>query len=412
MSYPETIEYLYALQPPFHQIGSAAYKPGFDNILKFMQELDNPHEKLRCIHVAGTNGKGSTSHLIAAVLQSAGYKTGLFTSPHLVDLRERIRVNGEMISEPEVVNFVENHKPLLESVKPSFFETMTAMAFDCFVKRNVDIAVVEVGLGGRLDSTNIITPVLSVITNIGYDHTEFLGSTLECIAAEKAGIMKSGVPTVIGETTKETRHVFELKSHYVNSPLVFAEQQPPVPDIACELKGDYQQKNKQTVYTALIILREMGVGISDADIRGGFANVCSLTGLQGRWQIVETNPTWICDTGHNSHAFRYVVQQLKNEKYRQLYVVFGMVNDKDVEKVLKLLPKDAYYLFTEAQTKRAIKADDLSKLAEKYQLRGESADDVAIACKIAKQRAQAEDMVFVGGSNYVVGEFLKWHKNC
>ncbi len=412
MSYSETVEYLYALQPPFHIIGAAAYKPGFDNILALMQDLGNPHEKLRCVHVAGTNGKGSVSHLLAAVLQSAGYKTGLFTSPHLVDLRERIRVNGEIISEQEVVDFVEKHKPLLESIKPSFFETMTAMAFDCFKKHNVDIAVVEVGLGGRLDSTNIITPVLSVITNIGYDHTEFLGNTLECIAAEKAGIIKKGVPVVVGETIKETQHVFRLKSQNVNSPLIFAEQQPPMPDIPCELQGNYQQKNKQTVYAALNVMREMGLQISDSSIRKGFARVCSITGLCGRWQTVATNPLWICDTGHNSHAFRFVAQQLKNEKYKQLYVIFGMVKDKDVKKVLELLPKDAYYLFTQAQTKRAIKADNLMRMASDCKLQGECVADVATACTVAKQKAETEDMVFVGGSNYVVGEFLQWHKNC
>ena len=404
MTYQETIDYLYALQPPFHVVGSAAYKPGFDNILCLMRELDNPHERLRCVHVAGTNGKGSTSHLLAAVLQSAGYKVGLYTSPHLVDLRERIRINGCMISESDVIDFVGSHKMLLEKLKPSFFETMTAMAFDYFVRCGVDVAVVEVGLGGRLDSTNIITPDLSVITNIGYDHTEFLGNTLAAIAGEKAGIIKPHVSVVVGERNVETDGVFVAKATACDSKIVFAEGKC---DILCELKGEYQEKNKTTVLTALTCLREVGYVISDDAIRYGFAHVCELTGLQGRWQVVSKNPLVVCDTGHNSHAFRYVAHQLKEFKSGRLFVVFGMVADKDVDKVMALLPHNAYYFFVNANTKRAIPANQLLALAQKNGLQGEAEDNVGEAFSRAKTMAQNNDMIFVGGSNYVVGDFLK-----
>ena len=412
MTYQQTLDYLYASQPAFHQIGAVAYKPGFDNILKLMQHLGNPHHKLRCVHIAGTNGKGSTSHLIAAVLQAAGYKTALYTSPHLVDFRERIRIGGQMIAQDDVIRFVENNKDFLEQVRPSFFETATALAFDYFVKQKVDIAVIETGLGGRLDSTNIITPLASVITNIGYDHTEFLGSTLQSIAAEKAGIMKPDVPVIIGETNKDTTPVFLLKSKAVGCPITFAEQINDVPDLRCELQGAYQQKNKRTAFAALQLLRQVGLNISPKALTEGFEHVCGLTGLQGRWQVIDNKPDWICDTGHNSHAYQYVAKQLNQLKCNRLFIIFGMVSDKDVEQVFKLLPQRAYYFFTQASTKRAISAAQLLNLGEKYGLQGESLSTVSQACEKAQTAASVDDTVFVGGSNYVVGEFLAWHNNC
>lgn len=330
MTYQETIQYLYASQPAFHLVGAAAYKSGLDNTYRLMAHLGNPHKQLRTIHIAGTNGKGSTSHLIAASLQAQGYKVGLFTSPHLVDFRERIRISGEMISEDKVVEFVENNRAFLDEVHPSFFETTMALAFWYFAEQQVDIAVIEVGLGGRLDSTNILTPLLSVITNIGIDHTEFLGTTLAQIANEKAGIIKSHIPCVIGETHPETQEVFLNRAREcdilgdgletTDCRIWFADQcgfmrrrrmkEAPI----CQLKGYYQEKNQQTAFVALQVLRNhCNIKISTEAIATGFAQVCTLTGLRGRWEILSESPLTICDTGHNSHGIRYVVEQLKTE---------------------------------------------------------------------------------------------------
>lgn len=411
MTYQQTIEYLYALQPPFHLIGAAAYKPGFDNILLLLQHIGNPHLTFKKIHIAGTNGKGSTSHLIAATLQSANYKTGLYTSPHLVDFCERIKINGSCISQDFVVRFVENNKTFLEHIKPSFFETTTAMAFAWFADQKVDIAVIEVGLGGRLDSTNIIEPELAVITNIGYDHTEFLGNTLQEIAAEKAGIIKPNTPVVIGETSDDITPVFTAKAAQMRAPLIFAEREMPMPDMPCQLQGSYQVKNHQTAFCAIRQLQGQGYHISDADIANGFANVCTLTGLQGRWQIISRQPLTICDTGHNSHAFRYVSSQLNDIKCKRLFIVFGMVADKDVEQVMQLLPQHAHYFFTQANTKRAIPASQLCQMAQHYGLQGEAVESVSEAYVKACRQANNDDAIFVGGSNYVVGEFLSWLKN-
>ena len=412
MNYDETIEYLYNLQPPFHIVGAKAYKPGFDNILKLTKQLGNPQKQFSSIHIAGTNGKGSTSHLLAAVLQSAGYKVGLYTSPHLVDFRERIRINGEMIDQNSVTEFVDKNKLFLETIKPSFFETATAMAFDYFAKNNIDVAVIEVGLGGRLDSTNIIMPELSVITNIGLDHTEFLGNTLESIASEKAGIIKPHIPVVIGESNAAISPVFIEKAGQNDAPIIFAQQQPAMPTLQCELTGEYQKLNKQTVYTSLLELRKAGFTISDEAISYGFRNVCRLTGLHGRWETLQTDPLWICDTGHNSHAFKHIKKQLDNCKYNKLYIVFGMVDDKDIYEVVKLLPPKAYYLFTQAKTKRAIPVEKLAQICNRAGLYGETTTSVTAACYRAQQLATNGDMVYVGGSNYVVGECLNWHKNC
>jgi len=417
MTYEQAIQYLYASAPAFHQIGKAAYKPGLGNTQALVAHLGHPERTWSSVHVAGTNGKGSTSHLIAAALQCSGKKVGLYTSPHLVDFRERIRVNGQMIPKERVGEFITTHKDFLDQLHPSFFETTMAMAFWYFALEKVDIAVVEVGLGGRLDSTNVITPQLSVITNIGFDHTEFLGNTLAKIASEKAGIIKSGVPVVIGETDPETSPVFMDKAREMHSTIYFADQceflrRSRVRDIKeCELKGLYQEKNMQTAYVALRAL-----GVSTSSIRQGFAQVCSLTGLRGRWEILCQKPLTICDTGHNSHGLRYVVQQLLSpsrplafspSRPFALHFIFGMVNDKDVDVVLSFLPKEAHYYWTQAQTHRAIPAVQLGEMAKRLNgLKGECYPTVEAAVRAAQQEANEQDVIFIGGSNYVVGEAL------
>ena len=421
MTYQEAIDYLYNARPPFHQVGAAAYKPGLENTLRLMAHIGNPHEHLRAIHVAGTNGKGSTSHLIAAALQAAGLRVGLFTSPHLVSLTERIRINGTPIEEAEVADFIEKNREFLDSVQPSFFETMTAMAFAYFVKRQVDIAVVEVGLGGRLDSTNVLTPILSVITNIGFDHTEFLGHTLAEIASEKAGIIKPNVPCVIGETHPETEPVFLEKAREcdilgegletTNCRIWFADQcgylrkvrQREAPE--CELKGNYQEHNLQTAFVALRALQYSAFSIQPSAIRKGFAHVCTLTGLRGRWETLCEHPLTICDTGHNSHGLQYVAQQLKELKNPHIWIVFGMVNDKDTELVMRLMPSgEKYrYIFTTPNTKRARSAQDMLTLGGKE---GVAIDHPKEAIQYAQEHAKDEDAIFIGGSNYLVGDAL------
>ncbi len=403
MTYTEAITYLYESQPAFHLVGAAAYKPGLDNTYRLMAHLGNPHERLRCIHIAGTNGKGSTSHLIASSLQAAGMRVGLYTSPHLVDYRERIRISGQMIPEQQVADFVAQHRDFLDEVRPSFFETTMAMAMDYFAREQVDIAVIEVGLGGRLDSTNIITPILSVITNIGMDHTEFLGTTLPAIAGEKSGIIKAHVPCIIGETQPETAPVFIARAEEVQAPIFFADQQPPHPIPYCQLQGNYQQHNTQSAYTALHTL-----DISDDAIREGFAHVCDTTGLRGRWEVIAHSPMTICDTGHNSHGIRYVAEQLSTmiADGRHVHIVFGMVSDKDVEVVLHMLPQQAIYYFTQAQTHRAIPADTLAAMAAQVGLIGSSHPTVADAIHSAQHHATPQDVIYIGGSNYVVGEAL------
>lgn len=444
MNYQQTIDYLYASQPAFHLVGASAYKPGLDNTYRLMAHLGNPHEQLRAVHVAGTNGKGSTSHLIAAALQAQGYKVGLFTSPHLVDFRERIRISGEMISQEKVVQFVADNHAFLEEVRPSFFETTMAMAFWYFVEQQVDIAVVEVGLGGRLDSTNILTPLLSVITNIGIDHTEFLGETLAQIAEEKAGIIKPNIPCVVGETHPETQEVFLSRARVCNilgdglettdCRLWFADQcgymrkrrLKEVP--ACQLKGSYQEKNQQTAFVALQILRNIcGVELSKEAIAKGFAEVCTLTGLRGRWEVLSQNPLTICDTGHNGHGIRYVAEQLSSLiasspnslSPHRLHIILGMVNDKDIDTVLGLLPENAVYYFTQPATSRALPAEELCRrwhaLHPIANLQSPIANrqspisafsTVREALTAAQEAATADDIIFIGGSNYVVGEVL------
>ncbi len=450
MTYAQTIDYLYASQPAFHLVGASAYKPGLDNTYRLMAHLGNPHEQLRAVHVAGTNGKGSTSHLIAAALQAQGYKVGLFTSPHLVDFRERIRISGEMIPEDTVVQFVADNRAFLDELRPSFFETTMALAFWYFAQQQVDIAVVEVGLGGRLDSTNILTPLLSVITNIGIDHTEFLGDTLTQIAGEKAGIMKPHVPCVIGETHPETQEVFLARAgaceilgaglETTDCRLWFADQcgymrkrrLKEAPE--CQLQGVYQDKNQQTAFVALQVLRNIcGIELSKEAIAQGFAEVCTLTGLRGRWEILSQKPLTICDTGHNGHGLRYVAEQLRttlnnstpfyttlNNSTPSLHIILGMVNDKDIDTVLGLLPTEAVYYFTQPATSRALPAEELLRRWQALHPIANTQSPISApqspisaypsvreALAAAQEAAAADDIIFIGGSNYVVGEVLQ-----
>lgn len=427
MNYEETLDYLYHSAPLFQHVGAGAYKEGLTNTHLLDEHFGHPHHRFRTLHVAGTNGKGSCSHTLAAILQSAGYRVGLYTSPHLVDFRERIRVNGQPVSQEFVIGFVERHRAFFEPLHPSFFELTTAMAFDYFAQQQVDVAVVEVGLGGRMDCTNIIRPDLCVITNISFDHVQFLGHTLAEIAREKAGIIKEGVPVVIGETTPETRPVFEERARALQAPIHFAEdeqllhqtttaadgrrcyQTADYADLEGELGGLCQLKNTNTLLSALRCLREVGYRFTEADVRQGFAHVCGLTGLLGRWQQVGSRPTLVCDTGHNVGGIQYIVEQLRQQTYDQLHLVIGMVNDKDVSGVLALLPPEGRYYFTRASVQRALPADDLKALAEKAGLHGEAYPDVSAAVAAARQAAQPTDFIFVGGSSFIVADFLKIH---
>lgn len=408
MTYQETINYLYSAAPLFQNIGAGAYKEGLSTTKTLDAYFGHPHTTFQTIHVGGTNGKGSTSHSIAAVLQSAGYKVGLFTSPHLVDFRERIRVNGEMMEEEYVVQFVETHRHFFEPLYPSFFELTTAMAFRYFADQGVDIAVIEVGLGGRLDCTNIIRPLLSVITNISFDHTQFLGATLKEIATEKAGIIKPGIPIVVGEHGAESDHVFKEVAIQQNSPLYFAEDTDIcVENISFQLKGDCQKKNLRTICTALSILQEQ-LNISSEHIREGLAHVCDLTHLMGRWQTLSTAPLTICDTGHNIGGWRYLAKRLQQfiDEGKQVHIVFGMVNDKDITHVVALLPKNARYYFTQASVNRALPAEKLMHVATNFNLKGATFASVTAAHQAAINNASPEDVIFIGGSTFVVADLL------
>lgn len=431
MNYKETLYYLFSQLPMFHRIGKAAYKADLVNTEKLDEYFNHPHREFKSIHVAGTNGKGSVSHMLAAVLQQAGYKVGLYTSPHLRDFRERIKINGDMISEDEVVDFVENHRKLFEEIQPSFFEMTVALAFDYFARQNIDIAVVEVGMGGRLDSTNIIAPLLSVVTNIGLDHTDFLGTTVGEIAKEKAGIIKPSVPVVIGEWNEESAKVFEEKAHSESSPIAFADKLLSVENSSHEnsrqcfeisipssflysktkycidLNGHYQKKNLLTVLTAINMLAEnKQVEISQEDLADGLLNAAKTTGLMGRWQIASHNPTIILDTGHNAHGFEQSMQQLKEQQYEKLYFVLGVMGDKDLQSILPLMPKNAYYLFTKADLPRAMDAEELAKKCTAFGLTGEAIEPVSAALKKAKNMATENDVIFVGGSTFVVAEVV------
>lgn len=423
MNYQETIDYLFNCAPLFQQVGSSAYKEGLQTTLLLDEHFGHPHRRYRTIHVAGTNGKGSTSHTLAAILQAAGYKVGLYTSPHLIDFRERIRVNGKPASEQFVIDFVEQERAFFEPLHPSFFELSTAMAFLYFAREEVDVAVIEVGLGGRLDCTNIISPDVAVITNISFDHTQFLGNTLEAIAGEKAGIMKRGVPTVIGETTPETKQVFAEHAARVNAPVIFAEEEhrllsaTPTEQgytyvtrdhgtITGELGGDYQVKNTATLLSVLDRLVQQGYRIDDNAIRKGFSRVTQATGLMGRWQTIAETPRTVCDAGHNTGGIAYIVRQLARQRCRTMRIVFGMVNDKDISGVLAMLPRDAVYYFTQASVKRALPAPDLQKKAAEYGLAGTAHPDVASALDAAKRDAADDDFIFIGGSCFIVADLL------
>lgn len=408
MTYQETINYLYSAAPLFQNIGAGAYKEGLSTTKTLDVYFGHPHTTFQTIHVGGTNGKGSTSHSIAAVLQSAGYKVGLFTSPHLVDFRERIRVNGEMMEEEYVVQFVETHRHFFEPLYPSFFELTTAMAFRYFADQGVDIAVIEVGLGGRLDCTNIIRPLLSVITNISFDHTQFLGATLKEIATEKAGIIKPGIPIVVGEHGAESDLVFKEVAIQQNAPLYFAEDTDIcVENISFQLKGDCQKKNLRTICTALSILQEQ-LNISSEHIREGLAHVCDLTHLMGRWQTLSTAPLTICDTGHNIGGWRYLAKRLQQfiDEGKRVHIVFGMVNDKDITHVVALLPKNARYYFTQASVNRALPAEKLMHVATNFNLKGATFASVTAAHQAAINNASPEDVIFIGGSTFVVADLL------
>lgn len=424
MNYQETLNYLYNSTPVFEHVGAVAYKEGLQNTLALDKHFNHPHTNFKTIHIAGTNGKGSCSHSLASILQEAGYKVGLYTSPHLVDFRERIRVNGQCISKERVVKFVEDERKFFEPLHPSFFELTTALAFKYFDEQKVDIAVIEVGLGGRLDCTNIISPILSIITNISFDHTQFLGETLAKIAAEKAGIIKKGVPVIIGEANEETRPVFQTKANEVNSDIVFAEDNAivtsssPMADggrrynlsnnstLIGELSGDYQERNMNTILCACNILKQMNIIKNDDVIAKGLTNICKNTGLLGRWQTIQNNPTVVCDTGHNVGGWNYLAPQIKRQQCNQLRIVFGMVDDKDIDSVMCLLPKNAIYYWTQADSKRAIKAERVAELAIKHDLRGEIFDNVEVAYTKALKDSNNDDFVFVGGSSYIVADLL------
>ncbi len=445
MDYQQTLDYLYTQLPMFQRIGAAAYKNNLDNTIAICKLLGNPENKFKSVHVAGTNAKGSTSHLLASILQSAGYKVGLYTSPHLKDFRERIKINGEMIPQQNVVDFVETYKTDFEKIQPSFFEMTVGLAFDYFVSQQIDIAIIEVGLGGRLDSTNVIQPEVSIITNISFDHTALLGNTLEKIAAEKAGIIKPGTPVIIGETQVEIKNVFLEKAKQNNAPLFFADEiykavnvhhvnnerlllsmdiekqtkhssapfsETPLGNVKSyhhletELLGLYQQKNIPAVLCAIEVLNKKGFEITETAIRDGIKNVTKQTGLLGRWQILSQQPLVIADTGHNEAGIKEVLSQIDKTSHEQLHFVLGMVNDKDISTILALLPKNAKYYFCQANIPRALEANDLAKQAKMAGLNGEICGSVANALISAKKNAQIADLVFVGGSTFTVADLF------
>jgi dihydrofolate synthase/folylpolyglutamate synthase len=434
MNYAETLNYLYTQLPVFTRVGASAYKANLDNTLELCARLDNPQHQFKSVHVAGTNGKGSTSHMLAAILQTAGYKTGLYTSPHLKDFRERIRINGEMISEQTVIDFVEKHRSDFDEIAPSFFEMTVALAFDVFAKEKVDIAVIETGLGGRLDSTNIITPVLSIITNIGWDHMNLLGDTLPKIATEKAGIIKPNIPVIIGERQDEVADVFIRKAEKENAVVSFASDKFTVSSwqlavgnlldveitqvsnlipiaigtqiLQLDLTGSYQLKNIKTVLLAVDELRRQGFTISDDHVMTALRQVKTLTGLHGRWEAISTNPLTICDTGHNPEGIAEVLQNIAAVNYKQLHFVMGIVNDKDSTKVLSMLPQNATYYFCRPNIPRGLEAESLKQQAKSFGLHGDTYSSVKEALTAAQKAASADDLVFAGGSTFVVAEVI------
>lgn len=400
MNYQETLEYLFVKTPAFQQKGETAYKPGLANVMELDDFYGNPHKRFKTIHIAGTNGKGSVSHTLTAILQSAGYKVGLYTSPHLKDFSERIRINGKPISEQYVIDFVREAEEIIDRLNPSFFEITTLMAFTYFAHENVDIAVIETGLGGRLDSTNIISPILSVVTNVSFDHVNLLGDTLEKIAFEKAGIIKKGIPAVVGEMPLGLRPIFTEKTENV----VFAED-TAYSDYEFELKGYCQEKNKKTILCAVELLKNE-LNIKEENIVEGLKNVVELTSLMGRWQKLSSSPLIIADTGHNVAGMQYIVSQIADIKAENKRLVIGMVGDKDITSMLKLLPKDAIYYFCNAQIPRALPAEELKRKASEFGLKGNAYPSVSDALDSAKRDASTNDFIFVGGSNFTVAEII------
>ncbi len=431
-TYDEATGFLFSQLPMYQQVGSIAYKADLKTPMQLDKYFGKPHKKFRSIHIAGTNGKGSVSHLLAAVLQAAGYSVGLYTSPHLKDFRERIRVDGHPIFESEVLDFVNNHRPFIEEATPSFFEMTTAMAFDYFARREVDLAVVETGMGGRLDATNIITPEVSIITNIGLDHMEHLGNTLALVAQEKAGIIKPRVPVVLGSVVPETQAVFAAAAAKQKAPWWIAKDytlvtpeytlgnrqffiarytHTPVANfrVGIDLLGDYQQENLATVLTAIDVLRtaiKKPLYLRFDSVEKGLANAAKTTGLRGRWELIGNDPTVICDTGHNAHGLQHTFSQLQNTPHKQLYIVLGVVADKDISSLLPLLPRDAFYFFTQADLPRALNAELLAAQCTDAGLQGEVVPRVKEALAAARNKATKDDVIFVGGSNFVVAEVI------
>ena len=403
MNYQQTLDYLFSRLPMYQRQGAAAYKADIGNIVAASKHLENPHKKFKSIHIAGTNGKGSTAHMLASILQEAGYKAGLYTSPHLKDFRERIKINGKMILEKEVVSFVEENKIIFKEMNLSFFEFTVAMAFDYFAKEGVDIAIIETGLGGRLDSTNIINPELSIITNIGFDHTNLLGNTIQKIATEKGGIIKENTPVIIGRDQKEPTAIFKNIAKEKNANLIYANTQKCY---ASDLKGEYQKENINTVITAIKQLQKQGWAITEDNIEFGLLKTVANTQLLGRWQTLSSNPQIICDTAHNEDGIKEIAKQLSNLKYEQLHIVFGTVNDKNLDTILPYLPKNAKYYFCNANILRAMKAEYLKQKADKHQLKGRIFPSVKEALKCAKVNANPKDLIFVGGSTFVVAEVV------
>lgn len=405
MNYNDTLNWMFAQLPMYQRQGKTAFKKDLTNSLALAKHLKNPEKKFKTIHVAGTNGKGSTSHMLASVLQEAGYKVGLYTSPHLKDFRERIKINGKVISEEDVIGFIEDNKSFLEELKLSFFEMTVGLAFDCFAKQKVTIAIIEVGLGGRLDSTNIITPEVSVITNIGLDHTQFLGETLPEIAFEKAGIIKPTVPVVIGEFQEEVFPVFEKIAQEKNAPLFLASN-INTSNYLTDLKGSYQVNNVKTVLKTIEVLKQKNLVISEENLKNGLLKVIENTSLLGRWQILSKQPKVICDTGHNKEGLTYTLKQLLQEKFSKLHFVFGVVNDKDLKDILPMFPKEATYYFCKPDIPRGLEATLLQKQCAKFSLKGQIYSSVKEAYNTALKSAAKDDLIFVGGSTFVVAEVI------
>ena len=429
MTYQQTIDYLFSRLPMFQRVGAAAYKANLDNTISICKALGNPEKKIKCVHVAGTNGKGSSSHMLAAILQQAGYKTGLYTSPHLIDFRERIKINGKLIPKTDVVKFVENYKTIFEDIEPSFFEWTVGLAFHYFAEQEVDVAIIEVGLGGRLDSTNVIKPQCCLITNIGFDHVNLLGNTLPLIAAEKAGIIKEKIPVVISQTQLDVLSVFNTKAQSLKAPIIFADKQYKIlshdfqDGLLCvellekitnntqhyklDLTGTYQLKNLQGVLSCINSLKQKGFLIEDENVLYALQHVKKLTGLMGRWQILSEKPLIIADTGHNEDGITEVVKNIERYSYKKLHMIIGVVNDKDVTSILKLLPKNATYYFCKANIPRALPEKELFDLAKQHDLKGKKFASVALALSEAKKVAKADDLIFIGGSTFTVADAIQ-----